>query len=64
MRRRQILDWLAVGTMTVRMVPGVASAHAKELHSAGIQGLGDSMDQTALPAAAGDNLMAYRLGQT
>lgn len=53
MRRRQILDWLGVGTMTVWMVPGVASAHAKVLHSAGIRDLGDSMGQTAVPAVAG-----------
>lgn len=57
--------------MTVRMVPGVASAHAKELHSAGVQDVGDSMDQPALPAAAGTwlpcsggNLITHRLGQT
>lgn len=52
-RRRWILDWLGVGTMTVWMVPGVASAHAKVLRSAGIRDLGDSMGQTAIPVAAG-----------
>lgn len=35
------------------MVPGGSSAHAKELHSAGIHDLGYSTGQTALPAAAG-----------
>lgn len=39
--------------MTVWMVPGVASAHAKVLHSAGIRDLGNGMGQTAIPVAAG-----------